>query len=125
MGSAFRLTHCSERLQPIPCGTPQLSATGEYNRVNYRVRTLFDGADYYNVNSALFDFPEISSTMTTSSRSTLQQIPAGVWVLGFVSMLMDISSEMIHSLLPLFMVTSLGASAFAVGLVRGWGNPRL
>lgn len=46
-------------------------------------------------------------------------IPSGVWVLGFVSMLMDISSEMIHSLLPLFMVTILGASAIAVGLVEG------
>lgn len=46
-------------------------------------------------------------------------MPAGVWVLGFVSMLMDISSEMIHSLLPLFMVTTLGASALAVGLVEG------
>jgi len=43
-------------------------------------------------------------------------------VLGFVSMLMDISSEMIHSLLPLFMVTSLGASALAVGLVEGLGE---
>jgi MFS family permease len=40
-------------------------------------------------------------------------------VLGFVSMLMDISSEMIHSLLPLFMVTALGASAFVVGLIEG------
>src|SRR5574337_1240440 len=46
-------------------------------------------------------------------------IPSGVWVLGFVSMLMDISSEMIHSLLPLFMVTTLGASTIAVGLVEG------
>lgn len=46
-------------------------------------------------------------------------IPPGVWVLGFVSMLMDISSEMIHSLLPLFMVTILGASTIAVGLVEG------
>jgi len=46
-------------------------------------------------------------------------IPAGVWVLGLVSMSMDISSEMIHSLLPLFMVTSLGASAFVVGVVEG------
>jgi MFS family permease len=34
-------------------------------------------------------------------------------------MLMDISSEMIHSLLPLFMVTTLGASAVAVGLIEG------
>lgn len=57
--------------------------------------------------------------MTTPTKSTLQQIPAGVWVLGFVSMLMDISSEMIHSLLPLFMITTLGASALAVGLVEG------
>jgi MFS family permease len=40
-------------------------------------------------------------------------------VLGFVSLLMDISSEMIHSLLPLFMVTILGASTMAVGLVEG------
>jgi MFS family permease len=40
-------------------------------------------------------------------------------VLGFVSMLMDISSEMIHSLLPLFMVTILGASAFTVGIIEG------
>ncbi|MDD5300883.1 MAG: MFS transporter [Gallionella sp.] len=49
----------------------------------------------------------------------MSKIPAGVWVLGFVSMLMDISSEMIHSLLPLFMVTTLGASALAVGLIEG------
>lgn len=47
------------------------------------------------------------------------RIPSGVWALGFVSMLMDISSEMIHSVLPLFMVTTLGASAVAVGLVEG------
>lgn len=47
------------------------------------------------------------------------RIPIGVWVLGFVSMLMDISSEMIHSLLPLFMVGTLGASVFMVGLLDG------
>ena len=46
-------------------------------------------------------------------------IPRGVWVLGFVSMFMDISSELIHSLLPVFMVSSLGASALAVGMVEG------
>lgn len=51
--------------------------------------------------------------------STLKQIPIGIWMLGFVSMLMDISSEMVHSLLPLFMVGTLGASAFAVGLIEG------
>jgi len=56
---------------------------------------------------------------STDKHRTVTRIPAGVWVLGFVSLLMDISSEMIHSLLPLFMVTSLGASAFVVGLVEG------
>lgn len=49
----------------------------------------------------------------------LRQIPGGIWVLGFVSMLMDISSEMIHSLLPMFMVTVLGTSAFTVGVIEG------
>ncbi|GER18492.1 MFS transporter [Variovorax boronicumulans] len=56
---------------------------------------------------------------TRNDLPILRQIPSGVWVLGFVSMLMDISSEMIHSLLPLFMVSTLGASAFAVGLIEG------
>ena len=56
--------------------------------------------------------------ITTSPR-VLRQIPSGVWVLGFVSMLMDISSEMVHSLLPLFMVTTLGASALTVGVIEG------
>lgn len=50
---------------------------------------------------------------------TLRGIPGSIWVLGFVSMLMDISSEMVHSLLPVFMVSALGASALAVGLVEG------
>lgn len=54
-----------------------------------------------------------------SSESTLKQIPLGVWVLGFVSMLMDISSEMIHSLLPMFLMTTLGAGALAIGLIEG------
>ena len=57
--------------------------------------------------------------MVTITKKTLNQIPAGVWVLGFVSLLMDISSEMIHSLLPMFMVTTLGASVFAVGMIEG------
>lgn len=47
------------------------------------------------------------------------QIPASIWALGFVSLLADISSELIHSLLPIFMVTVLGASAFAVGVLEG------
>lgn len=51
--------------------------------------------------------------------STLKRIPKGVWVLGGVSLLMDISSEMIHSLLPLFMTTVLGTSVVFIGLIEG------
>jgi MFS family permease len=47
------------------------------------------------------------------------RIPLSIWVLGFVSMLMDISSELVHSLLPVFLVTALGASAFTVGMIEG------
>ena len=47
------------------------------------------------------------------------RLPASIWALGFVSLLMDVSSEMIHSLLPVFMVTGLGASMLMVGLVEG------
>jgi MFS family permease len=49
----------------------------------------------------------------------ISRIPAGIWMLGFVSLLMDVSSEMIHSLLPLFMIETLGASAFLVGIIEG------
>ena len=58
--------------------------------------------------------------MTSASAARgAARIPAGVWVLGFVSLLMDVSSEMVHSLLPVFMVTGLGASALVVGVVEG------
>jgi MFS family permease len=55
----------------------------------------------------------------TSASSPKPRIPPVVWALGFVSLLMDVSSEMIHSLLPMFMVSALGASALAVGLIEG------
>jgi len=46
-------------------------------------------------------------------------LPAGIWALGLVSMFMDISSELVHSLLPVFMVGVLGASMVTVGVVEG------
>jgi MFS family permease len=46
-------------------------------------------------------------------------IPAGVWTLGFVSLLMDSSSELIHALLPLYLAGTLGASALTIGLIEG------
>lgn len=57
--------------------------------------------------------------MHPSMQPVWRQIPKGVWALGFVSLLMDISSEMIHSLLPLFMVTALNASSLTIGLIEG------
>lgn len=49
----------------------------------------------------------------------LKSVPRGVWALGFVSMFMDVSSEMIHALLPVFLVGALGASAMLVGVIEG------
>lgn len=46
-------------------------------------------------------------------------VPRTVWALGFVSMFMDISSEMVHALLPIYMVAVLGTSVLAVGLIEG------
>ena len=46
-------------------------------------------------------------------------IPRGVWALGFVSMFMDVSSEVIHSLLPIFLVSVLQTSVTAVGFLEG------
>jgi MFS family permease len=51
--------------------------------------------------------------------AALRKLPAGVWVLGFGSLFMDISSEMIHSLLPVFMGTVLGVSMFTIGVIEG------
>jgi MFS family permease len=47
------------------------------------------------------------------------RLPKTVWALGFTSLFMDISSELIHGLLPLFLMVSLGASAAALGLIEG------
>lgn len=49
----------------------------------------------------------------------LREIPGGIWALGFVSMLMDISSEMIHALLPVYLVGVIGTSALTVGVIEG------
>jgi MFS family permease len=54
--------------------------------------------------------------------ATRHKIPRDIWALGFVSMLMDISSESIHGLLPIYLVSVLGASLTAVGLLEGVGE---
>ena len=52
-------------------------------------------------------------------RPVWRALPAGIWALGFVSMLMDISSEMIHALPPVYLTVGLGATALAVGVIEG------
>ena len=54
-----------------------------------------------------------------TKKSSLRAVPGTVWALGFVSMFMDISSEMIHALLPIYMATVLGTSVLAVGIIEG------
>jgi MFS family permease len=51
--------------------------------------------------------------------ATLRRLPKGIWALGLVSLLMDVSSEMIHALLPVFLVGTLGASTIVVGVIEG------
>ncbi len=60
-----------------------------------------------------------NDSMDESTVLPSRRLPAGIWVLGFVSLLMDISSEMVHSLLPLFLMGALGVSAFTVGIIEG------
>jgi MFS family permease len=55
----------------------------------------------------------------TPAAGTGKKIPPAIWALGFVSLLMDISSELIHSLLPVFLMTVVGASALTIGLIEG------
>jgi MFS family permease len=59
------------------------------------------------------------SSGEASPATARRGIPAGIWALGFVSLLMDVSSEMIHALLPVYMVTVLGTSTLAVGIIEG------
>lgn len=57
--------------------------------------------------------------MAAGTEERKPRIPPAIWALGFVSLLMDVSSELIHSLLPVFMATSLGLSALMIGLIEG------
>lgn len=54
-----------------------------------------------------------------TASTSLRDLPRGIWALGFVSMFMDLSSEMIHALLPIYLVTVLGSSTLTVGLIEG------
>ncbi|WP_077048219.1 MFS transporter [Pseudomonas sp. KK4] len=55
----------------------------------------------------------------SNTKAERPRIPRTIWALGFVSLFMDLSSELVHSLLPVFLVTTLGASPLAVGVIEG------
>jgi MFS family permease len=61
----------------------------------------------------------VQNNDTNVRLSRLRGIPRAIWALGFVSLLMDASSEIIHALLPIYLVTVLGASMLTVGLIEG------
>ena len=65
-----------------------------------------------------YSYPMSNGRDETGS-ATWRDVPRSVVALGLVSLLMDISSELIHALLPVFMITALGASTVAVGLIEG------
>jgi MFS family permease len=49
----------------------------------------------------------------------LARVPRGIWALGLVSLCMDLSSELVHALLPLYLAVGLGASMVAIGIIEG------
>jgi MFS family permease len=61
----------------------------------------------------------LTGDATSPARASWRTLPGGIWALGFASLFMDASSELIHSLLPLLMVSILGASMTTVGIVEG------
>lgn len=67
------------------------------------------------MNSPQSDSPDSAH----SAKAVYRALPRGIWVLGIGSMFMDISSELVHSLLPIFMVSVLGASIVTIGVFEG------
>ncbi len=60
-----------------------------------------------------------ASATETAAKAGLSRLPGSVLALGFTSLLMDTSSELVHSLLPLFLTTVLGASMTTIGVLEG------
>ena len=55
----------------------------------------------------------------SAARQSLRSLPLSIWALGFGSLFMDTSSELVHSLLPVYMTTILGASMVTIGFIEG------
>lgn len=59
------------------------------------------------------------NTFSVFRSNIKSEIPRGIWILGFVSLCMDVSSEMIHALLPIYLINVLGTSILTVGFIEG------
>src|SRR5262249_42438612 len=96
---------------------------GETNRSRQAVTTAMLGSKMRSVHGHPHQEPSCRGMAKDGKPSldlaTLRAVPTGVWALGLVSLLMDISSEMIHALLPVYLVTALGMSTLAVGVIEG------
>lgn len=57
-----------------------------------------------------------------AAMAAFRNLPKSIWLLGFVSLFMDVSSELVHSLLPVFMATVLGASMTTIGVIEGFAE---
>jgi len=57
--------------------------------------------------------------MSHDTQATRLRLPRAIWALGFTSMFMDVSSEAVHALLPVYLTTVLGLSAAAIGVIEG------
>jgi MFS family permease len=54
-----------------------------------------------------------------ASGTTWRRVAPNVWLLGLTSLLTDVSSEMVASVLPLYLVLGLGLSPFMFGVIDG------
>ena len=62
----------------------------------------------------------MAETITkTTERVTIRQLPRNIWAVGLTSFFMDVSSEMVLNILPLFLANVLGVKTNIIGLIEG------
>lgn len=61
---------------------------------------------------------KVNSTHDSNINDTIR-IPSTIWMLGLTSLFMDVSTEIVHSVMPIYLVTVLGASPMLVGAIDG------
>ena len=108
IASALVWLWLAEGVRPDRCG----SHCGRH--LSGRRRSNFAWPEGRSVTSGRrWTLTKMDARLSTTPRPLRPAIPRTVWTLGFVSLFMDISSEMIHALLPLFLTTTLGASVLS------------